>query len=88
MYKSSAKRNQPREHDDGGRILDHDGVLRQTKTHHLQAIPLLTASGAGDVVRVPTVIRVTVDAGGAVHSPEVSEERRENSVFFITFGSF
>jgi hypothetical protein len=27
----------------------HDGVLRQTKTHHLQAIPLLTASCAFDV---------------------------------------
>jgi hypothetical protein len=52
-----------------------DGVLRQTKTHHLQAIPLLTASCAFDVMRVPAVIRVTVGAGGAVHGPEVSEER-------------
>jgi hypothetical protein len=51
-----------------------DGVLRQTKTHHLQAIPLLTASCAFDVMRVPAVIRVTVGAGGAVHGFKVSED--------------
>ena len=47
-----------------GEYSTDDGVLRQTKTHHLQAIPLLTASGADDVVRVSTMIRLTVGAGG------------------------
>ncbi len=42
-------------------------MLRQSKTHHLQAIPLLTTSDAVDVMRVPTVITVTVGEGGAVH---------------------
>jgi hypothetical protein len=40
-----------------GEYSTQDGVLRQTKTHRLQAIPLLTASRAFDVMRVPTVIR-------------------------------
>jgi hypothetical protein len=53
----------------------HDGVLRQTTTHHLQAIPLLTSSYAVDVMRVPAVITVTVVGGGAVHGVEVSKER-------------
>jgi hypothetical protein len=53
----------------------HDGVLRQTITHHLQAIPMLTASCAFDVMRVPAVITVTVVGGGAVHGVEVSKER-------------
>jgi hypothetical protein len=45
----------------------HDGVLRQTITHHLQAFPLLTASCAFDVIRVPAVITITVVGGGAVY---------------------
>ena len=70
-----------------------DGVLRQTNTHHLQAIPLLTASGADDVVRVSTVIRLTVGAGGAVHGTEVSEEEAcgvcvtELSLFSLLVGA-
>jgi hypothetical protein len=60
-----------------GEYLTHDGVLRQTVTHHLQAIPLLTASCAFDVMRVPAVIRVTVVGGGAVHGVEVSKERTQ-----------
>jgi hypothetical protein len=52
-----------------------DVVLRQTITHHLQAIPLLTASCAFDVMGVPAVITITVVGGGAVHGIEVSKER-------------
>ena len=53
----------------------YDGVLRQTIRHHLQAIPLLTACCAFDVMRVPTVITITVVGGGAVHVVKVSKER-------------
>jgi len=60
-----------------GKYSTHDGVLRQTITHHLQPIPLPTASCAFDVMRVPAVITVTatVVGGGAVHDVEVSKER-------------
>ena len=58
-----------------GKYSTHDGVLRQTITHHLQPIPLPTASCAFDVMRVPAVITVTVVGGGAVHGVEVSKER-------------
>ncbi len=58
-----------------GEHATYDGVLRQTITHHLQAIPLLTASCAFDVMGVPAVITITVVGGGAVHGVEVSKER-------------
>jgi hypothetical protein len=60
-----------------GKYSTRDEVLRQTTTHHLEAIPLLTASCAFDVMRAPAVIRVTVVGGGAVHGVEVSEERTQ-----------
>ena len=55
-----------------GEHATYDGVLRQTITHHLQAIPLLTASCALDVMGLPAVITITVVGGGAVHGVEVS----------------
>ena len=58
-----------------GEHATHDGVLRQTITHHLQSIPLLTVGCAIDVMRVPAVITVSVVGGGAVHGVEVSKER-------------
>jgi len=57
-----------------GEHATYDGVLRQTITHHLQAIPLLTASCALDVMGLPAVITITVVGGGAVHGVEVSKE--------------
>jgi hypothetical protein len=60
-----------------GEYSTHDGVLRQTITHHLEAIPLLTASCAFDVMRAPAVIRVTVVGAGAVLGVEVSKERTQ-----------
>jgi hypothetical protein len=54
-----------------GEYSTHDEVLRQI-THHLQAIPLLTASCALDVMGLPAVITITVVGGGAVHGVEVS----------------
>ena len=50
-----------------GEYSTHDGMLRQTKTHNFQAIPLLTSFCAFDVMRVPVVIRVTVGASSAAH---------------------
>jgi hypothetical protein len=40
-----------------------------------ETIPLLTASCAFDVMRVPAMITVTVVGGGALHGVEVSKER-------------
>ncbi len=45
-----------------GEHATYDGGLRQTITHHLQAIPLLTSSCAFDVMGVPAVITITVVA--------------------------
>jgi hypothetical protein len=50
-----------------GEYSTHDGMLRQTKTHNFQAIPVLTSFCAFDVMRVPVVIRVTVGASCAAH---------------------
>jgi hypothetical protein len=58
-----------------GEHTTYDGVLRQTITHHLQDIPLLSASCAFDMMGVPEVITRTVVGGGAVHDVEVSKER-------------
>jgi hypothetical protein len=57
-----------------GEYSTHDGVLRQTITHHLQATPLLPSSCAFDVMRVPAMITVTVVGVCAVHGFEVSKE--------------
>ena len=43
-----------------GEHATYDGVLRQTITHHLQDIPLLTSSCAFDVMRVPEVITIII----------------------------
>jgi len=80
MYEASAK-PAPRER----RWRANDGLLRQTKTHHLQAIPLLTASDAVDVMRVPTVITGTVGEGGAVHG--LQYPRKESHPNFPLFFS-
>ncbi len=58
-----------------GEHATYDGVLRQTITHHLQDIPLLTSSCAFDVMGVPAVITITVVGGCDVHGVEVSKER-------------
>ncbi len=60
-----------------------DGVLRQTITHHLQAIPLLTDSCAFDVMSVPAVITVTVVGEGAVHDVEVSCAAQTSAFIFF-----
>jgi hypothetical protein len=51
-----------------------DGVLRQAKPHHLQPIPLLSTGCAGDVMVVSAMVRQAIDALGAVHGLEVSQE--------------
>ena len=55
-----------------GEHATHDGLLRQTITHHLQDIPLLPP-----VVPLTScvVITITVVGGGVVHGVEESKER-------------
>jgi hypothetical protein len=54
-----------------------DGVLRQTVSSHFHPITLLTSDSASDVMSASTVVSKPIGALGAVHCPEVTQERLE-----------
>jgi hypothetical protein len=54
-----------------------DWVLRQTVAAHFHPITLLTSGSASDVMSASTVVSKPIGAFGAVHCPEVTQERLE-----------